>query len=130
MCFLSRGPVSRTSISQRMRGDSMVNVDPSSLVITVPGAVYSALFMRTVASRMFSTGALNSFFLPFLVMSLPTVMDLISYLNPRRERRPVVCLVRLVSVYFLATGRTTTMATGTALCYICLYVVTSRDEVA
>src|SRR5215216_1357160 len=71
-----------------MRGDSMVNVDPSSLVITVPGAVYSALFIRTVASRMFSTGALDSFLLPFLVMSLPTVMDVISYLNLWRERRP------------------------------------------
>lgn len=88
----------------------MVNVDPSSLVITVPGAVYSALFIRTVASRMFSTGALDSFLLPFLVMSLPTVMDVISYLNLWRERRPGVCLVRLVSVYFLATGRTVTVA--------------------
>src|SRR3712207_4875041 len=101
MCFLSRGPVSRTSISQRMRGVSTVNVESSSLWTTVPGAVYSAELIRTVASRMFSTGALDSFFLPFLVMSLPTVIDVVSSLCLRVARmapwcRPGEIGVRLV----------------------------------
>src|SRR5215208_4415438 len=71
MCCLALGPVSTTSSSQLMYGFSTVNVEPSFLVTMSPAARYSAERVLMVASRMSSTGALDSFFLPFIVISLP-----------------------------------------------------------
>src|SRR5215211_7697595 len=71
MCCLALGPVSTTSSSQLMCGFSTVNVEPSFLVTMSPAARYSAVRVLMVASRMSSTGALDSFFLPFVVISLP-----------------------------------------------------------
>src|SRR5215203_5160563 len=107
MCCLALGTVSTTSSSQLICGFSTVNVEPSFLVTTSPAAQYSAVRVLMVASRMSRTGALDSFFLPFVVISLP-----IRFLLPLKcgARRLLLVFGRLLSAYYLATGRTMTVA--------------------